>query len=156
MKKKNFYDFLGFSIFKHSPESFKLYFKGSVMDDIPSDILYDFGITYITKGEDKLTDEVKRFFRTKSKFKTSINKKHLAIRTTDGGFVKLDGYWKVNVYDTKSKLLAYKEIKDCIKEQRYAAPKVTSVTLDGNYNANNIQESIYTPEYELLKRVVFL
>ena len=95
---------------------------------------------------------IKQFIRTKTNISKKIEKKKLAIRTSNNGYISLQ-YGGVNQYDIEEKLFEYKALKKAYTENRQYMQFDTCI-LDGNYKATKKETKTYRSE--LLKKITFI
>lgn len=95
---------------------------------------------------------IKRFIRQKTNISKKIEKKFLAIKTSDGGNIHLQ-HSKVNRFDIHEKLSDYKLLKKAYNES-CGHIETTSCQLDGKYKPIDVKKKSYRPE--LLKKITFI
>lgn len=108
-----------------------------------------FGNILLSKGEEKLLEELKRYVRKQSSLSRTIRSMYLVILYAD-----LKSYitirYPVNQHDIEEKLYIFKEIKEQLRKGHYPI-KTTSAKLDHNMKLYDVQE--YESKVVLSKRV---
>ena len=145
MSKKNYIDrmleknILKYSMYKYASESFKMAI-GKTEIRLSRDTASHFGYTWISKGQKELIKELKKYFRTKTIFRTRYDEV-FGLRLTDGQILYLS-YATCKRYDIKDKLYQYKALKnDCLKRDIIKFQKGTFIP-NGENKAIDYEEEI--------------
>jgi hypothetical protein len=149
--KNRFFRDFSFSVYRYSPESFKLFYKGKEVK-LSDDERFNMGYAAITAGKAEVLKHIKRWTRKKSTFAKHEHMPILAILSDDNSEYYHIGV-RVNRYNITDKLSVYKWIKEAFNAGRFST-KTTTAKLDANYKPYDVRE--VQQEKKLGKRIVFI
>jgi len=149
--KNRFFRDFSFSVYRYSPESFRLYYKGKEVK-LSDDERFNMGYAAITKGKQEVLKHIKRWTRKKSTLAKREYMPILAILSDDNSEYYHIGV-RVNRYNMMEKLSVYQWIKEAFNDGRFAI-KTTTAKLDANFKPYDVQEDQH--EKKLGKRIVFI
>jgi len=149
--KNRFFRDFSFSVYRHSPESFRLYFQEKEIN-LSDEFRHDMGYAAITAGKAEVLKLIKRWTRQHSTLTKHEHMPILAIVSDDNS-----EYYhisvRVNRYNIQEKLSVYQWIKEAFNDGRFAI-KTTTAKFEANYKPYDINE--VQQEKRLGKRIVFI